>query len=196
MADKVTFAPVSTFTNDTTAVTQTNANYVLMQNAIDNTISRDGTTPNQMNSNIDMNNNQVINLAPPTGLSSAVRLQDLVPNLNVTVIEIIPVVDHGTVNSGTVTFNLQASTKHKVTVGGPITMAFTGWPATGNYEEIEIQIVNGSSNVTWPTVNWMVGDGTSSTTFSTMGVFLQASGTNWVIVWSTDGGVTLYGKAT
>jgi hypothetical protein len=77
MADKVTFAPVSTFTNDTTAVTQTNANYVLMQNAIDNTLSRDGTTPNQMSANLDMGGKRIVNLASPGSANEPLRLADI-----------------------------------------------------------------------------------------------------------------------
>ena len=77
MVDKVTFAPVSTFTNDTTAVTQTNANYVLMQNAIDNTLSRDGTTPNTMAANLDMGGNRILNLASPGSNNEPLRLADI-----------------------------------------------------------------------------------------------------------------------
>lgn len=101
----------------------------------------------------------------------------------------------GTIGTGTVTFDASVATKQKLTVSGALTIAFSNWPASGTYGEVEIQLVNGSTNVTWPTVNWYVGDGTTSTTFSAMGVTLSAAGTNVVIVWSTDGGTTLYGKA-
>jgi hypothetical protein len=77
MVDKVTFAPVTSFTNDTTAVTQTNANYVLMQNALDNTLSRDGTAPNQMGAALDMNSNRILNLPAPGSANEPARLVDL-----------------------------------------------------------------------------------------------------------------------
>ena len=105
-------------------------------------------------------------------------------------------VDKGTVGTGTVTFDVSVSSKQKLTVSGALTIAFSGWPGAGAYAQIEIELVDGGTNVTWPTVSWMKGDGTSSTTFSSMGVTLASSGTNWVIVWSTDGGSTLYGIAT
>src|SRR5260370_997164 len=76
MTDKVTFAPITTFVNDTTAATQTNANYVLMQNAIDNTLSRDGTVPNQMLSSMDMNSNRILNLPSPLTAFEPLRLAD------------------------------------------------------------------------------------------------------------------------
>lgn len=109
----------------------------------------------------------------------------------------VPQLDKGTITSGTVTFNLSTGgTKQKLTVGGALTVAFSGWPASGRYGEIEIDLVDGSAfTVTWPTVNWFVGDGTKSTTFAAMGVTLETSGHNSVMVWTYDGGTTLYGTA-
>lgn len=105
-------------------------------------------------------------------------------------------VDKGSVGTGTVTFDVSAANKQKLTVTGSLTIAYSTWPASGTYGEVEVMLVNGGAGtITWPTVSWYKGDGTSSTTFSTMGVTLQASGTNWVAVWSVDGGTTLYGRA-
>jgi hypothetical protein len=104
--------------------------------------------------------------------------------------------DDGAVVSGTVNFDYLDGSKQKLTVGGNLAVLFTGWPKTGTYGEIEIELVNGSAHtITWPTVNWLKGDGTSSTTFSDMGVTLASSGTNFVVVWTTNGGTTLYGSA-
>lgn len=104
--------------------------------------------------------------------------------------------DKGSVGTGTVTFDASVAAKQKLTVTGSLTVAFSNWPASGTYGEVEIMLVNGgSATVTWPTVSWLKGDGTNSTTFSTMGVTLYSSGTNHVIVWSWDGGTTLYGRA-
>jgi hypothetical protein len=102
----------------------------------------------------------------------------------------------GTVSSGTVNFDLADGSKQKLTVGGNLTVVFTSWPASGSYGEIEVELVNGGAHtVTWPTVHWLKGDGTNSTTFSDMSVTLAASGTNFVVVWTTDGGATVYGSA-
>jgi hypothetical protein len=104
--------------------------------------------------------------------------------------------DKGTVNSGTVNFDLVDGSNQKLTVGGDLTVTYSGWPKSGNYGEIEIELVNGGAHtITWPTVNWLKGDGTNSTTFSSMGVTLAASGTNFVVVWTTNGGTTRYGVA-
>lgn len=63
--------------NETTAVTQINSNNAATVAAFDNTLSRDGTTPNTMMSNLDMNSYQVLNLPPPTNGASPVRLEDV-----------------------------------------------------------------------------------------------------------------------
>lgn len=54
-----------------------NANSAAIATAFENTLSRDGTSPNSMNANIDMNSYKVINLAAPTNNADAVRLVDL-----------------------------------------------------------------------------------------------------------------------
>jgi len=57
--------------------TQRNANYTAIENALENTLSRDGTGPNAMGANLDMNSKKVINLAEPTNNTDAVRYIDL-----------------------------------------------------------------------------------------------------------------------
>jgi hypothetical protein len=104
--------------------------------------------------------------------------------------------DKGSVSGGTVNFDLVDSSKQKLTVGGNLTVAYSSWPKSGTYGEIEVELVNGGAHtITWPTVNWVKGDGTRSTTFSSMGVTLNSTGTNFVVVWTNDGGATVYGSA-
>jgi hypothetical protein len=57
--------------------TKINANNAAIETAMENTLSRDGTGPNQMNANLDMNGYKVSNLAAPTASSDAARLVDL-----------------------------------------------------------------------------------------------------------------------
>jgi hypothetical protein len=104
-----------------------------------------------------------------------------------------PITDKGSVGTGTVTFNYANSKRQKLTVTGNLTIALSGG-VVGEFQEMFVQIINGgSATITWPTVTWMIGDGTSSGTFSSMGVTLQSSGSNWVYFW-TDG-TTNFGKA-
>jgi hypothetical protein len=85
MTDKVTLNHVSSFVNDSSAVGVVNANMDAITHAIDNTLSLDGTLPNDMLANLDMNSHENINLGPPTTPTSAVRLEDVVTNPSVVV---------------------------------------------------------------------------------------------------------------
>lgn len=101
-------------------------------------------------------------------------------------------IDKGTIGSGTVTFDVSMAARQKLTLSGSASIAFANW--IGGFSELRIQLINGAAGVGWPTVTWMKGDGTSSSTFGSMGVTLS-SGTNWVEVWSSDSGTTVYGSA-
>lgn len=77
MTDKVTLSNPTSFQNDTTAVAVITANNAAVTTAMNNTLSRDGTSPNTMGANLDMNNNQILNLPNPATVNSPLRLQDL-----------------------------------------------------------------------------------------------------------------------
>lgn len=77
MTDKISLTNVASFQNDSTAVAATNSNNAAITTALNNTLSRDGTSPNQMGSSLDMNSNQIINLPSPNNQSSPLRLQDV-----------------------------------------------------------------------------------------------------------------------
>lgn len=59
MAKKPT---VTTITSGFASVTTLNANYEALRDAFDNTISRDGSTPNTMTADFDMNSNDILNV--------------------------------------------------------------------------------------------------------------------------------------
>lgn len=63
--------------NENTAVASINSNYTAIQNAVENTLSRDGTTPNQMSADLDMNSNQILNLPTPVENNDPIRKIDL-----------------------------------------------------------------------------------------------------------------------
>ena len=78
---------------------------------------------------------------------------------------------------------------------GTVTLAITNWPPTGNLGELLIEGVNlGSATITWPTINWIKPDGSTTTSFPSYGVTLQSSGIDWIILWTRDAGTTIYGK--
>ena len=57
--------------------TLVNANNVLLEAALENTLSRDGTTPNTMSANLDMNSNKISNLTDGSGAQDAVTKSQL-----------------------------------------------------------------------------------------------------------------------
>ena len=74
---KITLNDVGSLIDATTAATTINGNSATIETAFDNTLSRDGTAPNQMQSELDMNSKQIINLPNPATATSPLRLQDL-----------------------------------------------------------------------------------------------------------------------
>lgn len=102
----------------------------------------------------------------------------------------------GSQGTGTQTFDVSAASMQGMTVTGSITIALTGWPAAGVLGELCIELVNGGAFViTWPaTVRWIRPDGTFTTDFLAAQQPLLASGTDFVFLWSRDGGSTIWGK--
>ncbi len=101
-------------------------------------------------------------------------------------------------NSGTAaqTCDYTAGSHQKLTVTGAFVMnAVTNWPPTGNTGELLLELVNGASSaITWTmagtTQRWWKRDGTEAATFAASGYALKASGTDWILMWSTNAGTT------
>lgn len=74
---KISLNNVGSLIDATTAASTINSNFGVIRTAFDNTLSRDGTTPNQMLAPIDMNSNSITNLPSPLTTTSPLRLQDL-----------------------------------------------------------------------------------------------------------------------
>ena len=65
MMPKLTLSDLTSLTsNETSAITLINANMALVEAAVENTLSRDGTAPNSLSADLDMNSNNIINLLP------------------------------------------------------------------------------------------------------------------------------------
>lgn len=103
--------------------------------------------------------------------------------------------DKGTVSSGTATFAYSDGGCQRLQVGGSLTVATSTWPPSGNFGSLLIELVNGgTAAVTWPSINWIKTDGTTTTVFASLGITLKSSGTDWIILWTRDAGSTIYGK--
>jgi hypothetical protein len=74
---KITLTDLANLQNETTAVNAINNNNAVIETAFDNTLSRDGTSPNTMGAALDMNNHHILNLPAPVGATDPVRLQDI-----------------------------------------------------------------------------------------------------------------------
>lgn len=79
---KVTLSDISS-TRDNSAATTINANMALLESAVENTLSRDGTSPNYMEATLDMNSYRILNLPVPLYATDPVRLQDLGAEISV-----------------------------------------------------------------------------------------------------------------
>lgn len=73
---KITLNNVADLTNFTTAETTINNNNATIVTALENTFSRDGTQPNVMGADLDMNSNRIVNLPAPISSQEPMRLTD------------------------------------------------------------------------------------------------------------------------
>jgi hypothetical protein len=74
---KIVLNDIASLTNEQSALTLLNSNSAIIETASDNTLSRDGTAPNHMLADLDMNSNDILNLPEPINPTSPLRLQDL-----------------------------------------------------------------------------------------------------------------------
>jgi hypothetical protein len=74
---KVTLTNLVNLQNETTAVNAINDNNATLTTAIDNTLSRDGSSPSQMLATLDMNSNRIINLPSAVSTTEPVNLAQM-----------------------------------------------------------------------------------------------------------------------
>lgn len=82
---KITLTNLVNLQNETTAVNAINTDNAVLTTALDNTLSRDGTSPNTMLASLDMNSFQIYNLPSPATVNSPARLADVTTNPTITV---------------------------------------------------------------------------------------------------------------
>lgn len=75
---KLTLNDLASLQNETSAITTINNNNAATETALENTLSRDGTSPNAMNAVLDMNSNRIINLPTPVANTEPLRVIDAV----------------------------------------------------------------------------------------------------------------------
>ncbi len=95
--------------------------------------------------------------------------------------------------------NVQAATF----TSGAVTWTTSGWPASGTYAEVQMEVINGGlATHTFPAAfKWVNPDGTAVASFTTYignqrsgATNFQTSGTDFLIMWSRDGGASIFAK--
>lgn len=74
---KLTLSDLTNLNNQTSAVNTINNNSAAIETAMEKTLSRDGTSPNEMNAVLDMNSNRIINLPEPISAGEPARYGEL-----------------------------------------------------------------------------------------------------------------------
>lgn len=137
---KITLTTVGDISlNPTTAATVINNNSSIVQTAMDNTLSRDGTSPNQMTAPIDMNSNRIVNLPGPVGLTEPVRLTDLgafTGNITINALPVGGTTGQALTKKSNTNYDTQwsssAGTVTSVALTLPADFTVTGSPITSN----------------------------------------------------------------
>lgn len=70
---KINLTDIANLQNENSVVNTVNNNNAAIEAAVENTLSRDGTSPNEMNANLDMNSNRIINLPEADSNTEPVR---------------------------------------------------------------------------------------------------------------------------
>ncbi len=101
--------------------------------------------------------------------------------------------------SGAVALDVATGNVFLVQPSSDIALSFTNWVNDDRYEDAMLWITNaGAVNITFPEINWILNDGSFTTTFvdmlTDMGTTLQATGIDFIFVWKVDNTPTLYGK--
>ena len=74
---KLNLNNLSSLQNEQSAISVINNNNDAIETFAENVLSRDGSTPNVMEAELDLNNNRIINLPPPVSPTEPIRVVDL-----------------------------------------------------------------------------------------------------------------------
>lgn len=114
---KIVLADLTSLSNQSSAIETINENMAAIVEAFDNTLSLDGTTPNSMSADLDMDENKVINVADPVSGLDAVNLRSVEGLVDVAIEERITEVSESTITT-IVNVELDADTRFLRKTGG------------------------------------------------------------------------------
>lgn len=171
---KISLTDLVNLQNETTAVNAINANNAALTTAFDNTLSRDGTTPNTMSATLDMNSNHIINLPAPTSNFDPLRAID-VNTINGSGLTVSPLPIDGTAHQvlakntstnfdvawASVNSLLTAGSNIAVTGTSPATISTSLTPA---FTSVSVPTLINTGTLTLPTsTDTLVGRATADT---------------------------------
>lgn len=86
--------------------------------------------------------------------------------------------------------------------GGAVTWAFSGWPASGTYAEVQMKLTNAglSTHTFQASLRFINPDGTTTPSLNAYmtnqrgTTNFQTSGVDFLVLWTDDGGTTVYAK--
>lgn len=174
---------------------QIKSNNDKIESAIENTLSRDGTGPNQMEANLDMNSNRVLNLPEPTSDSEPYRKIDIDSGIGPDITTVATnIADVSTVADDIVNVNtVAADLSGDDTVGAVASVINAGSPGlvsvvsagTAAVRSIGVgtglSITNASGAGGNPTITLDADLSTISQLTETDGAFIVGSGSGWVV---------------
>lgn len=124
MTNKVVLTDLANLQNDATATAAINANNAAITTAMQNTLSRDGTSPNTMGAVLDMNSYHILNLPQPFQAEEPLRFQDLSTFVGGGTISNIPTggdTNNILVKNSSADFDVAWQSQGSIFVGQPLT---------------------------------------------------------------------------
>ena len=98
------------------------------------------------------------------------------------------------ISGGSISLSVANNEYYKLTVSTNLTVLLTDF-VVGRLGEVMIEFVNaGSYAVTFPGVVWIKGDGTYVANAAAAGITFNAGNKDFVLLFSSDGGTTIYAK--
>jgi hypothetical protein len=214
MGDKLTLSDISNLRNEQSAIGVLTANNRAIESAIDNTLSRDGSTPNQMAADIDLNGNTLLNIdgldmnsSRITGLLAAVaddepvrkaefdELNDVAAALDIAVADAQNAADNAATSAAaaqTAEAAAEAAANDAITTVAAVTGADV-LVKTANGTLTAERVVEDSASVIW---DWSVAGKVQARRAALSGDASVAENSNTLTLATVNGNVGTFGSAT